>query len=59
MWNKVDVLVVRVSSFFGVCDITHIGGSASVGIHLRGSLIDPEVSLEGSVIVSDGKISTR
>ena len=57
--NKVEDLVVRGSSYFGFGDNTHIGGTARVGIHLRGSLIDPEVSLEGSVIVSDGKISTR
>ena len=57
--NKVEDLVVRGSSYFGFGDNTHIGGTARVGIHLRGSLIDPEVSLEESVIVSDGKISTR
>ena len=57
--NKVEDLVVRGSSYFGFGDNTHIGGTARVGIHLRGSLIDPEVSLEGSVIVSEGKISTR
>ncbi|MBP72272.1 MAG: hypothetical protein CMA70_01625 [Euryarchaeota archaeon] len=57
--NKVEDLVVRGSSYFGFGDNTHIGGTTRVGIHLRGSLIDPEVSLEGSVIVSDGKISTR
>ena len=57
--NKVEDLVVRGSSYFGFGDNTHIGGTARVGIHLRGSLIDPEVSLEGTVIVSDGKISTR
>ena len=57
--NKVEDLVVRGSSYFGFGDNSHIGGSARVGIHLRGSLIDPEVELEGSVIVSNGKISTR
>ena len=57
--NKVEDLVVRGSSYFGFGDNSHIGGTARVGIHLRGSLISPEVSLEGSVIVSDGKISTR
>ena len=57
--NKVEDLVVRGSSYFGFGDNSHIGGSARVGIHLRGSLIGPEVELEGSVIVSNGKISTR
>ncbi len=57
--NKVEDLVVRGSSYFGFGDNTHIGGSARVGFHLRGSLVDPEVVLEGTVIVSDGKISTR
>ena len=57
--NKVEDLVVRGSSYFGFGDNTHIGGSARVGFHLRGSLVDPEVVLEETVIVSDGKISTR
>ena len=57
--NKVEDLVVRGSSYFGFGDNTHIGGTARVGVHLRGTLVDPEVILEGSVIVSDGKISTR
>ncbi len=59
MGNKVEDLVVRGGAYFGFGDSTHIGGNARVGIHLRGSLVDPEVSLEGSVIVSDGKIATR
>jgi leucyl aminopeptidase (aminopeptidase T) len=57
--NKVEDLVVRGSSYFGFGDNSHIGGDARVGIHLRGSLIDPEVTLEDSVIVSEGKISVR
>jgi len=57
--NKVEDLVVRGSSYFGFGDNTHIGGGARVGIHLRGSLIGPEVPLEDSVIVSEGKISVR
>ena len=59
MGNKVEDLVVRGGAYFGFGDSTHIGGNARVGIHLRGSLVDPEVSLEGSVIVSDGKSATR
>ena len=59
MGNKVEDLVVRGGAYFGFGDSTHIGGNARVGINLRGSLVDPEVSLEGSVIVSDGKIATR
>ena len=59
MGNKVEDLVVRGGAYFGFGDSTHIGGNARVGIHLRGSLVDPEVSMEGSVIVSDGKIATR
>ena len=57
--NKVEDLVVRGGAYFGFGDSTHIGGNARVGIHLRGSLVDPEVSLDGTIIVSDGKISTR
>lgn len=55
--NKVEDLVVRGSAYFGFGDNSHIGGTARVGIHLRGSLIEPEVVLEDNVIVSDGKVS--
>jgi leucyl aminopeptidase (aminopeptidase T) len=57
--NRVEDLVVRGSSYFGFGDNSHIGGDARVGIHLRGSRIDPEVTLEDSVIVSEGKIAIR
>ena len=57
--NKVEDLVVRGSSYFGFGDNSHIGGNARVGVHLRGTMNDPEVMLDGSVIASDGKISTR
>jgi len=57
--NKVEDLVVRGSSYFGFGDNSHMGGSARVGVHLRGSLIEPEVFLEDSLLVSNGKISMR
>lgn len=57
--NKVEDLVVRGTSYFGFGDNTHIGGSARVGMHLRGVVMRPEVVLEDSVIVSDGKITIR
>ncbi len=55
--NKVEDLVVRGSSYFGFGDNSHMGGAARVGIHLRGSMKRPEVILEDSILVSDGKIS--
>jgi len=57
--NKVEDLVVRGSSYFGFGDNTHIGGTARVGIHLRGMIVKPEIMLEDSVIVDDGKITVR
>ena len=57
--NKVEDLVVRGSSYFGFGDNTHIGGTARVGIHLRGMIVKPEIILEDSVIVDDGKITVR
>jgi leucyl aminopeptidase (aminopeptidase T) len=57
--SKVEDLVVRGSSYFGFGDNTHIGGSSRVGILLRGSIVSPEVLLEDTLIVSDGKISVR
>ena len=57
--SKVEDPTVRGSCYFKFGDNTHIGGSARVGIQLQGSLVTPEISLEGSVIVSDGKIAAR
>ncbi len=57
--NRVEDLVVRGSAYFGFGDNTHLGGSARVGIHQRGAIRSPEVVLEESTILSDGKVSIR
>ena len=57
--NKVEDLVVRGSAYFGFGDNTHIGGKARVGIHQRGVMRSPEVSLEEITLLSEGKLSFR
>ncbi|MBR79699.1 MAG: hypothetical protein CMA88_02815 [Euryarchaeota archaeon] len=57
--NKVEDLVVRGSAYFGFGDNTHLGGSARVGLHLRGVIRSPEVTLEDVTIMSEGKLSIR
>ena len=57
--SKIEDLVVRGSAYFGFGDNTHLGGSARVGIHLRGVISSPEVTLEEVTIMSEGKLSVR
>ncbi len=57
--NKVEDLVVRGAAYFGIGDNTHLGGSARVGLHLRGVISSPEVTLEDVTIMSEGKLSIR
>ena len=57
--NRVEDLVIRGGAYFGFGDNTHMGGSARVGIHQRGTIRDPEVLLEESTILSEGKVSIR
>lgn len=57
--NRVEDLVVRGSAYFGFGDNTHIGGSARVGLHQRGTVSLPEVSLDDITVISGGKVSAR
>jgi len=57
--NRVEDLVVRGSAYFGFGDNTHIGGSARVGLHQRGTVSLPEVSLDDLTVISGGKVSAR
>ena len=57
--NRVEDLVIRGGAYFGFGDNTHMGGSARVGIHQRGTIRAPEVLLEESTILSEGKVSIR
>ena len=57
--NRVEDLVIRGGAYFGFGDNTHMGGSARVGIHQRGTIRGPEVLLEESTILSEGKVSIR
>jgi len=57
--NRVEDLVMRGGAYFGFGDNTHLGGSARVGIHQRGTIRGPEVLLEETALISAGKISVR
>ena len=57
--NRVEDLVIRGGAYFCFGDNTHMGGSARVGIHQRGTIRAPEVLLEESAILSEGKVSIR
>ena len=55
--NRVEDLVLRGGAYFGFGDNTHLGGSVRVGIHHRGTMTAPEVLLEETTIISEGKVS--
>ena len=57
--NRVEDLVIRGGAYFGFGDNTHLGGSARVGIHQRGTIRAPEVLLEETSLISSGKVSVR
>ena len=57
--NRVEDLVLRGGAYFGFGDNTHLGGSTRVGIHQRGTITAPEVLLEETTIISEGKVSLR
>ena len=57
--NRIEDLVMRGGAYFGFGDNTHLGGSARVGIHQRGTIRGPEVLLEETALISAGKISVR
>lgn len=57
--NRVEDLVVRGGCYFGIGDNTHLGGKSRVGIHLRGTLLEPDLVLEETSIISSGKLDLR
>jgi len=57
--NRLEDQVVRGSAYFGIGDNTALGGSASVGIHMRGVMLKPTIELNDVDLVVDGKITAR
>ena len=57
--NRVEDLVVRGGCYFGIGDNTHIGGKSRVGIHLRGTMLETDLLLEDTSIISSGKLDLR
>lgn len=51
--------MVRGSAYFGIGDNSALGGSASVGIHMRGVMLKPTIELNDVDLVVDGKITAR
>jgi leucyl aminopeptidase (aminopeptidase T) len=44
------------SCYFGIGDNSALGGSARVGFHVTGVITEPEVRIDGEVIISDGML---
>ena len=57
--NRLEDQVVRGSAYFGIGDNSALGGSASVGIHMRGVMLKPTIELNDVDLVVDGKITAR
>ena len=57
--NRVEDLVVRGGCYFGIGDNTHMGGKSRVGIHLRGTMLETDLLLEDTSIISSGKLDLR
>ena len=50
---------MRGAAYFGFGDNSALGGSASVGIHMRGVILDPTVELNDVDLVVDGRVTAR
>ena len=57
--NRLEDQVVRGSAYFGIGDNSALGGSARVGIHMRGVMLKPTIELNDVDLVVDGKITAR
>ena len=57
--KRLEDQVVRGAAYFGFGDNSALGGSASVGIHMRGVILDPTVELNDVDLVVDGRVTAR
>ncbi|RTZ94337.1 MAG: hypothetical protein DSY41_03670 [Candidatus Poseidoniales archaeon] len=57
--NRLEDQVVRGSAYFGFGDNTALGGSANVGVHMRGVMLKPSIELNDVDLVLEGKVTAR
>ena len=57
--KRLEDQVVRGAAYFGFGDNSALGGSASVGIHMRGVMLNPTVELNDVDLVAEGRITAR
>ena len=57
--NRLEDQVVRGSAYFGFGDNSALGGSANVGIHMRGVMLKPTIELNDVDLVLEGKVTAR
>ena len=57
--NRLEDQVVRGSAYFGFGDNSALGGTANVGVHMRGVMLKPTVELNDVDLVVEGKITAR
>tara|TARA_B100000519_G_C14110374_1_gene375457 strand:- start:273 stop:686 length:414 start_codon:yes stop_codon:yes gene_type:complete len=57
--KRLEDQVVRGAAYFGFGDNSALGGSANVGIHVRGVMIDPTIELNDVDLVVEGRVTAR
>ncbi|MED5159035.1 MAG: hypothetical protein VYD62_02335, partial [Candidatus Thermoplasmatota archaeon] len=57
--NRLEDQVVRGSAYFGIGDNSALGGSARVGVHMRGVMLKPTIELNDVDLVIEGKVTAR
>ncbi len=57
--NRLEDQVVRGSAYFGFGDNSALGGTAKVGVHMRGVILKPTVELNDVDLVVEGKVTAR
>ncbi|MEE3270024.1 MAG: hypothetical protein VX204_02805, partial [Candidatus Thermoplasmatota archaeon] len=57
--KRLEDQVVRGAAYFGFGDNSALGGASSVGIHMRGVMLDPTVELNDIDLVVEGRVTAR
>ena len=57
--KRLEDQVVRGAAYFGFGDNSALGGAASVGVHMRGVMLNPTVELNDVDLVIEGRITAR
>ena len=57
--KRLEDQVVRGAAYFGFGDNSALGVTASVGVHMRGVMLNPTVELNDVDLVIEGRITAR